>query len=926
MMTPVTINHTVNHAVNHTIGLTEAIGIASGYSAFVRQQCERYPELLSETDLLPLTDGQMREQAVAQLLTAENEQALQKQLRLFRRHQMVRIAVRDLTRMATLDETLRDTSEMGNVLVSLAYRWVFDHLVKKWGKPIGEETGGVQELIILGMGKLGGQELNYSSDIDLIFVFPEKGQTEGGERSISNEEFFTKVGQLLNQCLNATTADGFVFRVDMRLRPFGNSGALVHSFSAFEHYYQVHGRPWERYAMVKARAMTGKAEDIAELESLLRPFIYRRYVDFTMLDALRDLKRMIALEVHKKGADRDVKLGAGGIREVEFVVQAFQLVHGGQDAQLRGRQLLPMLQRLSERHYLDVSVADSLRSAYCFLRDVENRLQMWADQQTHLLPTEPERLQLLAESLGFDTSNAFMQKLDAHRQQVVTHFESVLGATKDDREAVWLAFWQVPESSPCPMVSADEQAWRSALTDLRQQKQVVNLSAEARERLDHVMPLLLAETAEQSCESVGLTRVLAVIVSVLKRSSYLVLLKESAVARAHLVKLCIASPWLTDYLVKMPSLLDQLLDERQLYAPLSKEALVASLQAQLVDLADEEQFMNVIRRFKHAQVFRTAAADLTCDLSLMHVSDYLTWIAETIVQETLVYAWQWITARHGFPQGYVQGESLPFMVVGFGKLGGLELGYGSDLDMVYLSDERFLPNDLTDGAKPVEHQLFFTRLAQKISSLLSTQTLLGKGYEVDIQLRPHGASGSLVATLAGFFRYEREQAWTWEHQALIRTRAIAGGEVLCQGFEQARLLFLQQTRSEDTLKTEVLTMRNKMRQHLDKSTAERFDVKQGRGGVIDIEFLVQYWVLLSAVEHPAVVIYSDNFRQLTALAQAGVISMQTAQALTQCYQQYRTLAHQQAMSNQEAILAQAVVAQCQQIVSQIWEGVFSSPL
>ncbi len=904
------------------MNLEQAITTASRYSQFVRQQCERYPDLLSEQDLQSLADGQMRQQAEAQLLACVDEVSFHQAIRRFRRHQMVRIAVRDLARLAQVDDTLRDASELGEVLVSLAYRWVFDHLIKKWGKPIGEQTGSLQELIILGMGKLGGQELNYSSDIDLIFVFPEKGKTEGGERSITNEEFFTKVGQSLNQALNNTTADGFVFRVDMRLRPFGNSGALVHSFDAFEHYYQVHGRPWERYAMVKARAMTGKAEDIAELESMLRPFIYRRYVDFSMLEALRDLKRMIALEVNKKGADRDVKLGAGGIREVEFIVQAFQLVHGGQDAPLRGRQLMPILQKLAERHYLDQSVADSLLVAYRFLRDVENRLQMWADQQTHLLPQEAERMTLLAESLGFADTDSFMTELNRHRQQVVTHFDAVLGTTQDTRDQAWLAFWQAPESAACPMVSADESAWRNALVDLQKHRQVIGLSAEARGRLEGVMPLLLAEIAQQSAEIVGLTRVLSVILAILKRSAYLVLLKESSSAREHLVKLCLASPWLTDYLVKTPSLLDQLLDERQLYSPLSKAELIASLQAQLIDLQDEEQFMNVIRRFKHTQVFRTAASDLTGHLPLMQVSDYLTWIAETIVQAVVDYAWQLMVGRHGYPKGYVQGESLPFMVVGFGKLGGIELGYGSDLDMVYLSDEQFNPNELTDGARPLEHQLFFTRLAQKVSSLLSTQTLLGMAYEVDMQLRPHGASGSLVATLASFFRYEREQAWTWEHQALIRTRAVAGGSLLCQRFEQERASFLRQPRSAETLKAEVLSMRDKMRQHLDKSTPLIFDLKQGRGGVIDIEFLVQYWVLLSSAQCGDVVCYSDNFRQLKGLADAGVISAETVQTLTHCYQQYRTLAHQQAMANQESKLPPEQISDCQQAIVAIWDSVF----
>jgi glutamate-ammonia-ligase adenylyltransferase len=899
--------------------LKHALETAGHYSQFVRQNSDRYPDLLSEMDLLPLASGALFEQAKQQLGTCADEDSMKRALRNYRRFQMQRIAVRDLAQIGSLDETLRDASDLADALIALSYRWAFDFLAVKWGQPVGGDSGTVQELIILGMGKLGGYELNYSSDIDLIFVFPEKGMTQGGERSISNDEFFTKVGQLLNNLLNTITSDGMVFRVDMRLRPFGTAGQLVHSFDGFEQYYQVHGRPWERYAMVKARAITGKEADIHELESLLRPFIYRRYVDFTMLESLRELKGMIAREVLKKGADRDVKLGAGGIREVEFIAQAFQLVHGGQDALLRGRELMPMLSLLAERNYLDSQVAQSLLLAYRFLRDVENRLQMWADQQTHLLPTEPERMTLLAQSMGFDSSDAFMVILNGHRTEVKRHFDAVLGVNHDAQPSEWLSLWQQPETALLTSAIETEQDWREQLAQLQQSRQVALLSNEAKGRLDAVMPLLLAEVAQQQGAVETLKRVLSVVQAVLKRSAYLVLLRESQQARVLLVRLCAASPWLTDYLVKMPALLDQLLDERILFTPLSRDALSEELAQQLVSANDDEQMMEVLRHFKHAQVFRVAASDITGALSLMTVSDYLTWIAEAIVDTALKKAWQLVVTKHGKPADVV-GDDLPFVVIAFGKLGGLELSYGSDLDMVYLSDDRLNAVALTDGERPIENTVFFTRLGQKLSSLLATQTMSGMAYEVDMQLRPHGASGSLVSTLAAFFRYEQEQAWTWEHQALIRTRAIAGCPELMARFETQRRDFLCQPRDNAELKAAVVSMRDKMRAHLDKSTAEQLDLKQGAGGIIDIEFLVQYWVLSTAHQYPEVVQYSDNIRQLSALAKYDVISESVAQGLSEAYRAYRTLAHRMAMSKQEMrLIPRDSVAEFIGFVGDVWQ-------
>lgn len=881
--------------------LAMAMDTASHYSLFVRQQLQCYPNLLTEDDLLPMSETQMRTRLQQAMLLATDADVLMQVLRQFRRWQMVRIAVRDLAGLADVQSTLLETSAMADMLIQAAYHWSFDQQVAKWGTPIGDDTGRAQQLIVLAMGKLGGQELNYSSDIDLIYVFPEKGETQGGRLAITNDEFFTKVAQQLTQLLNQSTADGFVFRVDLMLRPFGASGQIVHSFGAFEQYYQLHGRPWERYAMVKARAVTGLVDDVAELEAMLRPFVYRRYVDFSMLSSLRELKQMIALEVTKQGRQQDIKLGSGGIREVEFIVQSFQLIHGGQDVRLRGRSLLKVLHSLVDCQHLPVAVVVELEAAYLFLRAVENRLQMWADQQTHRLPEDEARLRLLAKSLGFVDSDAFMQRLSQHRDLIADHFAEVLGAESCAPVDDWLLVWQQPDIAPFSVNIEDEADWRVQLAAMHHSRRVLSLSSEARRRLDAVMPLLLAELAQRDSCAQTLKRVLPVVKTIMNRSAYLVLLQENQVARRHLVELCAASPWLANYLVEQPALLDQLLDERVLYEPLSKSLLQAELALQCHEDLDEEEFMELIRRFKHAQVFRVAASDIMGKLPLMKVSDYLTWLAEVIVEQTMRFAWRLSVEKYGYLQDS-QDDDLPIVIIAFGKLGGIELGYASDLDLVYLVDPDLDLQAMTQGKRQLDHASFIMRLVQKINGLLSLNSLSGIAYEVDMQLRPHGASGALVPSLSGFFRYEHEQAWTWEHQALIRARALAGKATLIASFEAQRLAFLQQPRAMECLAGEVVGMREKMRQHVDKTQGDAFDLKQGIGGLVDIEFLVQYWVLAHAHKTEAIAYYSDHIRQLEALVAAKVITDTVGDWLMDAYRYYRQLAHRQALAEHQTHL------------------------
>ena len=909
--------------------MTHPIDQVSRWSLFVEREAKRYPALREADYHTIYAAGELIARCREAILACEDEAALKKTLRVWRREQMVRIAVRDLMGWADLDETLRDLSDLADALVSGALDWWYPRLCTQWGTPIGQDSGEAQRLIVLGMGKLGGGELNFSSDIDLIFAYPESGQTQGAARSLANDEFFIKLGQAMNKSLTEMTPDGIVYRVDMRLRPFGDAGPLAISFNGMEHYYEVHGRAWERYALVKARVIAGDQQKGQELMDILRPFIYRRYVDYTAMDSLRDLKRMIAAEVVKKGMQSNIKLGSGGIREVEFIMQAFQLVHAGRDKGLQGRALQPMLRYLAGQDYIAPDDAQALQAAYVFLRRAENRIQQWNDQQAHSLPKEARQQTALAQAMGFEHYDAFLSELDTHRKTVQAHFDDVFAE----------------ENQVCDLTDALAQAWKGPLEDdalvvltqfgfkhpgeilnmLRQFKRtraVSHMSAEANTRLEGVIPQLLKTICSLEDEQgVALQRVLKVIESVVRRSVYLVLLKENPLALEHLIKLCAVSAWLTDMLVKYPALMDQLLDLRTLYRPLKLDELLPEAQHLLASYGDDEEaFMLQLRHWRHAQVFRVAAADITGQVPVMHVSDYLTWIAQAVLQVTHDYVWQHITAKHGLPNGVTES---PFMIIGYGKLGGIELGYGSDLDMVFLYD-LVAPDAMTqttsDKQRPVDHATFFTRMGQKVISILTTMMPAGQLYEVDTRLRPNGASGLMVSSWTSFEQYQRDKAWTWEHQALIRARAVVGQASVCAQFEQFRHAFISEARDGDKIKTEVVEMRQKMRQALDKSTAQTFDLKHGVGGIVDIEFMVQYLVLAFAHQQPGLAVWSDNMRILDALKETDLLPMEAITSLQDFYRAYRTTYHRLALQKQKAILDNKAFLQERQQVATIWQN------
>ncbi len=889
-------------------------------SDFVAQACVADPalpgDLVASGDLeKAYPEGHYRDALDRLLEGVADEADLARRLRLFRRREMVRIAWRDLALDADLDEVLAEVSALAEACIDGALERLHAWHCAQFGEPHGAESGTPQRLVVLGMGKLGARELNFSSDVDLIFAYPEAGATRGA-REITNERFFLRLGQRLITALDERTAEGFVFRVDMRLRPYGDSGPLAMSFGALEHYYQSQGREWERYAMIKARVVGGDRRRGGQLLEILRPFVYRRYLDYGAFESLREMKAMIAREMRHKHLARNVKLGPGGIREIEFIGQAFQLIRGGRVPALREQQIQKVLGVLSAQRLLPDYAAAELIAAYRYLRRVENRLQEFADRQTHELPRDAAARARLAYAMGAGDWAGFSAELEQHRERVGAHFDQVFAAPQsedagDAAAGEFSALWQAPA-----MAEAEQETLRRhgftepgeaarALLALRDSHACRALSGRGRARLDRLMPLLIGAVAASEQPDLCLPRVLALVEAIARRTAYLSLLGEHPLVLSQLVKLAAASPWIARLLTRHPILLDELLDPRTLYQPASREQLERELREKLaaVDADDLEQQMEVLRHFKQAQVLRVAAADVGGVLPLMIVSDHLTEIAEVLLQAVLELAWAQIAARHGVPRYRQGGASAEagFCVLAYGKLGGIEFGYGSDLDIVFLHDSAG-EDQHTDGERPVDNGVFFARLGQRIIHLLATATASGVLYEVDTRLRPSGASGLLVCSVDSFADYQRGQAWTWEHQALVRARPVAGSAAIAARFEAVRAEILARPREREALRGEVREMRARMREQLGRSGEGMFDLKQDFGGIADIEFLVQYQVLAWASREAGVYRYTDNIRQLDALAAGGIMPEADVERLKDIYRDYRKRAHRLTLQEQAAIV------------------------
>ncbi|TVP52927.1 MAG: bifunctional [glutamate--ammonia ligase]-adenylyl-L-tyrosine phosphorylase/[glutamate--ammonia-ligase] adenylyltransferase [Halomonadaceae bacterium] len=915
---------------------------AMARSDYLREQLVRHSDVLAPLlteDVLeqPWYPGLLAGEWAELAATIRDEAQLMRLLRDFRRRCMFRLLWRDLLGWSDLQETMSVMTELAEVTIDGALDWLYADCCAQWGTPMGRaphrEQSVPQKLVVLGMGKLGAHELNVSSDIDLIFAFPDGGETEGGPRPLDNQQFFIRLGQRLIQALDKPTADGFVFRVDMRLRPYGQSGALALSFAALEAYYQDQGREWERYAMVKARVVGGDREAGQQLMAMLRPFVYRRYIDFSAFESLREMKAMISREVRRKGLETNIKLGAGGIREVEFVVQAFQLIRGGRDQELQERHLLTVLKALAERELLPATVVADLSLAYVFLRNLEHAIQGVADKQTQTLPEDQEGQDRLALILGFSHWQALCDTLDQHRQAVSRHFADIITTDEGEQQQAalddeWQELWLgelTGEAALEWLAQAGYDDGEDALEriqKLRDSRALQSLQSKGRRRLDQFMPGLLAALADVEQPAQTLQRVMALVESVLRRSAYLVLLNENPGALGELVKLCSASPWIAQQLAQTPLLLDELLNAESLYAPPAKEELEDELRQQLlrVPLDDLEEQMECLRHYKKAHVLRVAAAELRGTLPLKKVSDYLTWVAEVVLEHVVNLAWHQMSGRYGEPTNE-DGSPVPmdFAVIGYGKFGGIELGYTSDLDLVFVHDSD--PQLATNGERSIDNAVFYTRLGQRIVHILNTHTPSGQLYEVDMRLRPSGNSGLLVSTLKAFEHYQRNDAWTWEHQALARTRWVAGSQNTGRGFEALRRELLCQPRDNEPLRREVAAMREKMRASLAPQNNNSFHLKQDPGGIIDIEFMVQYLILAHGHQQPRITDYSDNVRQLETLGEMGILPEEVALKLRDIYIAMRSTIHRQALQTRNSEVAADQFSQERDYVREIWQQV-----
>ncbi len=869
----------------------------------------------------------------ARASAATTVELAQQILREWRRREMLRIAWRDIVGAATVTETLQAVSDLADGCIRAAAAAGRLQLVPVFGRPQSAE--GEPVFVVIGMGKLGGRELNFSSDIDLVFLFAGPGETDG-QRVIANEEYFNRLGREVIRLLDARTADGFVFRVDMRLRPYGESGPLVVSLGSLEDYLQHHGRDWERYAWIKARAVVGQDSYASAYREFIRPFVYRRYLDFGVFDSLRGMKALIEREVARRDLDNHLKLGKGGIREIEFIVQSMQLVRGGGDRRLQTPSLLEVLPLLAGSKLISAAEVAELGEDYLTLRKAENGLQMLRDQQAHTLPEDDLDKARLSLCMGFPDWQATAKKIDFTRQRVAQHFDALLfGAPEEQRRfddvgISWLDSDSVKvdeELANFGIPAEDIPAVAAILDTYRHAAPYRRLDEVGHRRLFVILARLLKSAAKHAAPAVVVDRVLRVLEAIGTRSSYLALLKEQPPALDRLIDICAISGFLSRQIADFPLLLDELIDAKAFDELPSRGKFIAELAARTERLSadDPEREVEALRQFQKVAVFTVALADLTGRLPLMRVSDRLTDIAELIVQCCMGLAWQQMTQAYGTPYCGEQDDALRPVVVAvaaYGKLGGLELGYGSDLDLVFLHDSSGAVQ-VTRGERPLDNGIFFLRLGQRIVHLLTMHSAAGRLYEVDMRLRPNGKGGFLITGIDAFERYQQTDAWTWEHQALLRARAVGGDPELCAQFEAIRRRILTLGVRRDTLRADVRDMRLRMRRELSRSKKGQFDIKQDAGGIADIEFLVQYWVLSAAAQHPELLTYTDNIRQLEGLASVGTLDEETAEWLKLTYIDYRTILHHSTLEGDgERVVSDEPHLQARERIKAIWQSVF----
>lgn len=829
-----------------------------------------------------------------------DEATLHRILRQLRKRVILRLAARDLIGLADLTEIMISMTDLAETTINFALKhhenWLMES--NRFGQPKGEKCAATQHLLVVAMGKLGGGELNVSSDVDLVFVYPEDGETDGN-RSISNHDFFSRLGRKLIVSLSEYTVDGYVFRVDMRLRPYGENSPLAISFAALEEYFLKQGREWERHAWIKSRVITGSSETGSILmEQISRPFVYRKYLDFGAYESMRRLHAQLRKEVERREMHDNIKLGPGGIREIEFITQVFQLIRGGRDVDLCIRPTLAALKRLQQKQHVAEQAFSELTEAYHFLRKLEHRLQYLDDQQTQTLPENPEDQTLIAAAMGFSGYHDFLQQLDIHRTNVTRHFELIFAAPrKSSVHDMLTPLWQTQSEDATKTEAATTQLSTLGFAEPvkiseRLQKFYNSgffqqLPESSQQQINVLVPLLIEIVAKYPPVDVTLERMLQLLENISLHTHYLALLHEHPHTLQRVAKLVSISQWASEYLGRHPILLDELLrhdaprnipDWRSL-----KQELVYQLNHVNSPKNNVTEWqMDVLRHFQHAQVFRLLVNDLEGTLLPETLSDHLTELADLVLNTVLSLAWSDLKKRHR--------ETPFFAIIGYGKLGGKELGYASDLDIIFLYDDNHPEASET-----------YTKLGQSINAWLTNHTSAGILYLTDLRLRPNGASGLLVHSIEAFAKYQHKQAWVWEHQALTRARFVTGDYRVAKIFEATRKEILCQRRNQADLKQKILDMREKMLTAYPNPT-QLFDIKHDRGGIIDVEFIVQYLVLSHACNHPELTENIGNIALLKLAGELKLIPCKIAEAVRIAYREFRRIQHRSRLSQDSYLI------------------------
>ncbi|MCZ2898314.1 bifunctional [glutamate--ammonia ligase]-adenylyl-L-tyrosine phosphorylase/[glutamate--ammonia-ligase] adenylyltransferase [Burkholderia thailandensis] len=878
------------------------------------------------------------DELLAQSGPPPSEDALKKALRQLRGEVFGALAERDLSGRADVAEVTGTMTDLAEAAIQRAVALLAAELEAQYGEPRGP-SGERLALGVVGMGKLGGRELNVSSDVDLIFVYEDDGETAGGARApISVHEFFTRLGRRLIGVLSEATADGYVFRVDMRLRPNGDSGPLVCSLGMLEEYFYVQGREWERYAWIKGRLVTecesAAARRLAQqLDAIVKPFVYRRYLDFGVIGAIRSLHEQIRQEARRRATMRpdkadDIKLGRGGIREIEFSAQVFQLIRGGQDAGFRVQPTLAVLRHASASGLIAEEVRAGLTDAYLFLRTLEHRLQYRNDAQTHAMPVDPAERAALAASLGFADYAALIAQLDRHRAFAEAQFDQVFadkaggGARREDEQAagcIWSSaladdgaddalvgrLAELGFADPAAVLARLQAVWRSS--------RYAGLPESSRVRFDRVAHRALeaAPGIDAAHRDETVVRCFELLETVGRRGAYLALLTEYPAALRRVLSVLGATRWGGDYLIRHPQLLDELLDDEAIDSPFDWPAFKDALRRRLAAADGAEHQMDLLRHAHQAEVFRILLLDLAGRLSVEHVSDRLSELADAMLDVTIEVVWSQLAKRHR--------DTPCFAAIAYGKLGGKELGYASDLDLIFLYD------DPDERAADV-----YTTFARRLITWLTTATGAGTLFDIDLRLRPNGEAGLLVTDLDAFRRYQLREgdaantAWVWEHQALTRARYSAGDARIGAAFEAIRVQVLTTPRDAAVLAKEIVEMREKvLAGH--PNTTELFDLKHDRGGMVDIEFVVQYWVLLHAAQQPEMIRNTGNIALLREVSRFGLMSEAEAETVGAAYRTYRKLQHRLRLDGMEKarVEPERVAAERRAVVA-LWERAFGA--